>query len=325
LEDEWYQARSADLGKIDIPTLVGANWGGLQVHLRGTLLGFIGIASTEKWLRIQRGSYFLSFYHPSNIDTQRRFFDRYLKGEEAAWTGEPTVQVVLRSADDGIEDLLEGPTWPLPQTSEYRLHLDASTMALAAEQPGDRSQVTYAAATGQAVFTTAPLDEALDFAGPISLTLRVSSTTMDADIFAVLRAYKPDGNEVMFHAASGPGSPVSLGWLRASHRKTDPQRSGFLQPFHTHRVHEPLTPGHDYDLVVEIWPASLHLPAGSRLELSLLGRDFSRAVDGPGFTGHEHPEDRPPQIFRGEQTLKTGPGETAYLSLPRINRATETP
>jgi len=50
LEDAWYKARSADLTKIEVPTLVGANWGGLQVHLRGTLLGFSGIASKQKWL-----------------------------------------------------------------------------------------------------------------------------------------------------------------------------------------------------------------------------------------------------------------------------------
>ncbi len=319
LEDDWYKARSAELGKIDIPTLVGANWGGLQVHLRGTLLGFAGIASTEKWLRIQRGSYFLSFYHPDNIETQRRFFDRFLKGEEEAWADEPTVDVVLRSAEDGVKEHLTGTEWPLPQIEEHRLHLNAAAMSLGAA-PTEAAHTTYAAATGRAVFTTAPLEDPLEFAGPISLTLRVSSSTTDADLFAVLRAYKPDSEEITFYAASGPGSPVSLGWLRASHRRVDPRRSGFLQPFHTHDVYEPLEPGEAYDLQVEIWPASLHLPPGSVLELTLLGRDFTRTEEGPGFTGHDHPEDRPRTVFHGQQTLSTGPGVSAYLSLPRLVR-----
>jgi uncharacterized protein len=320
LEDAWYQARSADLGKIDTPVLVGANWGGLQVHLRGTLLGFTGVASNQKWLRVQRGSYFLSFYHPDNVETQRRFFDRFLKGDEDAWLDEPAVQVVLRSSDDGVEEEVVATDWPLPQTEELRLHLDSSAMTLGTEPPRGTARATYAAASGAAVFATAPLEEPLEFAGPVSLSLRVASSTTDADLFAVLRAYRPDGTEVVFKAASGPDSPVSLGWLRASHRRVDPRRSGFLRPFHTHDVVEPLTPGEEYDLEVEIWPASLHLPRGSRLELTVQGRDFARSEDGPGFTGHDDPTDRPREIFHGEQTLVSGPGVAAYLSLPRLVR-----
>lgn len=320
LEDAWYAQRSADLGQIEIPTLVGANWGGLQVHLRGTLLGWAGIASSQKWLRIQRGSYFLSFYHPDNVETQRQFFDRFLKSDHSAWIDEPTVSVVVRSAMDGVERTVDADQWPLPQTDEYRLHLDAATQSLSPQPPSTSGQVTYSARSGSATFTTGPLAESLEFAGPISLSLRLSSSTTDADVFAAIRAYAPDGAEIMFHAASGPGSPVSLGWLRASHRRVDPHRSGFLRPFHTHDVHEPLTPGTDYDLQVEIWPASLHLPRGSRLELTLLGRDFTRSESGAGFTGHDDPLDRPRDVFHGEQTLTTGPTVTAHLSLPRFVR-----
>lgn len=319
LEDDWYRARSADLTKIEIPALVGANWGGLQVHLRGTLLGFTGIASERKWLRIQRGSYFLSFYHPDNIATQRRFFDRFLKGDESAWSDdEPRVQYVVRAVDDTVARTVETSDWPAPEATELRLHLDAATMTLGTAEPTAAARAGYAALDGAAVFTTLPLTDELTFAGPLHLRLRLASSTTDADVFVALRAYAPDGTEATFLAASGPGSTVSLGWLRASHRKADPARSGFLRPFHSHDEEQPLVPGQEYDLDVEIWPASLHLPVGSRLEVSVLGHDFARTAEGAGFTGHADPVDRPPAVFGGTQTLVTGPGVTSYLGLPRI-------
>jgi predicted acyl esterase len=324
LEDDWYRARSADLSKIEIPTLVGANWGGLQVHLRGTLLGFTGIASQEKWLRIQRGSYFLSFYHPDNVATQRAFFDRFLKGDAAAWTDEPRVRFVVRSLDDGEARTVDATDWPAPGTVEHRLHLDASSMTLGADEPAAQAHVRYSAVSGSAVFTTAPLPEEIEFAGPIRLRLRLASSTSDADVFVALRAYAADGTEATFLAASGPGTPVSLGWLRASHRKVDPLRSDALRPFHTHDEAQPLVPGAEYDLDVEIWPASLRLPRGARLELTVLGHDFVRTEAGAGFTGHADPNDRPLSVFGGEQTLVTGPEAASYLALPRIGIAPAT-
>ena len=48
LNDAWYAERSARLEHIDIPALVVANWGGLGLHLRGTILGYLGIASQRE-------------------------------------------------------------------------------------------------------------------------------------------------------------------------------------------------------------------------------------------------------------------------------------
>ncbi len=37
--DAWYRERISDLEKIELPTLAVANWGGLALHLRGTIAG----------------------------------------------------------------------------------------------------------------------------------------------------------------------------------------------------------------------------------------------------------------------------------------------
>ncbi|GAA0995925.1 CocE/NonD family hydrolase [Acrocarpospora macrocephala] len=320
LEDDWYKARSADLEQIEVPALVVANWGGLQVHLRGTLLGFEGISSTEKWLRVQRGSYFMTFYHPDNVDIQRRFFDRYLKDQTEAWTGEPVVKVDVRSMDDGVARSLTATAWPLPDCVEQRFHLDAGAGTLSTEPPSTRRQVSFEARKGAAVFSTGPLQQDLTFAGPILLRLRLASTTSEADVFASLQAFNADGSEASFEDSTLAPSPVSQGWLRASHRSVDPSRSGFLRPFHDHHRHQPLVPGDAYDLEVELWPGSLSLPRGAELRLTISGLDFQSSGEGLANMGHDHPCDRPEPEFAGTHTISTGPDVPAYLALPSLEQ-----
>ena len=88
------------------PALVVANWGGLGLHLRGTIQGFIGIASKDKWLKVQNGPYFATFFAPESVEFQRRFFDRFLKGMDNGWEKEPRVDLTVRSADDELPSVL---------------------------------------------------------------------------------------------------------------------------------------------------------------------------------------------------------------------------
>jgi predicted acyl esterase len=321
LEDSWYRARSADLAAIDVPALVVANWGGLQAHLRGTLLGFEGISSREKWLRVQRGSYFMSFYQPADVATQVRFFDRYLKLRSDSWSDEePRVRADVRSMDDGVARSVTAGRWPLPRCVERRFHLDATRGALVTEPPATGGRVGFAARGGRAVFSTGPLAEPLVFAGPVLLRLQLASSTSEADVFATLAAFSPDGTEATFEDSTMTPSPVTRGWLRASHRGVDPSRSGFLRPFHHHRVHEPLTPGETYDLEVEMWPASLSLPAGSELRLTITGADVLPDEPGLASMAHDHPRDRHGPAFSGVHTLSTCPAGASYLSLPCLEQ-----
>jgi predicted acyl esterase len=329
LEDDWYVARSADLSKIDIPALVVANWGGLQLHLRGTILGFEGIASTEKWLRVQRGSYFETFYRPESIEVQRRFFDRYLKGDDDAWSGEPVVQIDVRSTDDGVARTVTAADWPLAQAVEHRLYLDAASGTLSEEPPSGAGEITFDARGGAAVFSTGPLERGLTFAGSMSLRLRLASTTQEADVFATLQAFNADGSEASFEDSTLEPTVVSQGWLRASQRAVDPARSGFLRPFHTHDKREPLTPGERYDIDVEMWPGSLSLPPGAELRLTLGGEDFQRPREGGADPHahqmarpmlHDHPQDRPELVSGSKYTLETGPDVDSFLALPRLEQ-----
>ncbi len=321
LHCEWYEARSGRLDRVEVPALVVANWGGLGLHLRGTILGWRGIASRDKWLKVQSGSYFLTFLLPESVALQRRFFDRYLKREDNGWEREPRVEVSVRAVDDTVRRVVTGADWPLPGTKWTRLYLDAAAGSLAPSPPRAAAGAAYDAVGEGLSFTTAPLERELELAGPIVAKLWVSSSTDDMDIFATLRAFGPDGREATFFSATEPRAPVSQGWLRVSHRRIDPGRSREWQPWHTHDALEPLAPGEVAEVDVEIWPASVALPAGWRLALTLQGVDFQRPGEpgtprGSGWFLHDDPQDRPPARFHGRHTVHTGPARPAHLLLP---------
>lgn len=321
LNGPWYEERSARLERIQIPALVVANWGGLGLHLRGTILGYVGIASREKWLKVQAGSYFLTFLLPQNVALQRKFFDRYLKGIDNGWEREPKVEVAVRAADDTVKRIVSDTQWPLTGTKWTRFYLDASNLSLDATAPGKPASTSYAA-TGEGVtFSTAPLDRPIEFAGPIKAKLWLSSSTDDMDLFATLRAFDPGGKEITFFSAVEPKAPVSQGWLRISQRKLDAKRSTEFQPWHSHDEAQKLEPGEIVEVDLEIWPASLALPAGYRLALTLQGKDFERPGEtgvqkGSGWFLHDDPRDRPPSTFAGTHTVHSGRSRAAYLLVP---------
>src|SRR6267142_1163477 len=323
LNGPWYEERSARLDRIAIPALVVANWGGLGLHLRGTILGYLGIASREKWLKVQSGSYFFTFLLPQNVALQRKFFDRYLKDIENGWEREPKVEVAVRAADDTVKRVVRDTQWPLGGTKWTRFYLDAAKLALAPSAHAKAASASYAAIGEGVTFSTAPLDRGLELAGPIKAKLFVASSTEDMDLFATLRAFDPEGKEVTFFSAVEPRAPVSQGWLRVSQRKLDPKRSTEWQPWHAHDEARKLKPGEIVEVNLEIWPGSLALPPGYRLALTLQGKDFERSGEtgpqrGSGWFLHDDPRDRPPSSFGGTHTVHSGGGRDSYLLLPLI-------
>jgi predicted acyl esterase len=60
-------------------------------------------------------------------------------------------------------------------------------------------------------FKTAPLEAPLELTGPSALNLQLSSETTDADVFAVVRVFDPEGAEVVFQGALDPHTPVGQG------------------------------------------------------------------------------------------------------------------
>src|SRR5262245_34857481 len=103
-------------------------------------------------------------------------------------------------------------------------------------------------------------------------------------------------------------------------RRLDPALTTEYRPYHAHDLIEPLLPNEAYAVDVKIWPASIVLPPGYRVALSVSGRDYDygdtaqaaaklmvrlttkQPKRGPGAFMHDDPRHRPPEIFGGTMT-----------------------
>jgi predicted acyl esterase len=321
LADDWYDQRTAKLADIEVPLLSAGNWGGMGLHLRGNVQGFVGAGSRQKWLQMHGGTHWESFYLPQYVEMQKRFFDHFLKGEQNGWDEQPPVMLDVRHVDR-FEARYEN-EWPLARTRWTPLYLDAGQRSLSKQPVPAEATVSYEAPGPGVEFTSEAMAAETEFTGPLAAVLWVSSTTTDMDLFVTIRAYDPQGKEVLFRGATDPAVPIAQGWLRASHRRTDPERSRPGQPFHVHTVKEPLVPGEPYRVEVEIWPTCIVLPAGYRLSVRIDARDFEReGAPGPrkgsGPFLHTDPADRDPRVFTGRNTILAGGRYDSHLLLPLI-------
>ena len=330
--DEDYASRIPDLSRIKAPVLSAGNWGGVGLHPRGNFEGYLRAGSEHKWLEVHGDTHFSHFYSNYGLALQKRFFAHFLKGENNGWDQTPRVQLNIRHPGETFVWRGEN-EWPLARTQWTRYYLHADGMRLDPSEPKAETLLTYHTRSEGLAFTTGPLTQAMEVTGPIAARLRLSSDTTDADVFLAVRVFDPQGVEVSFIGSNDPRTPVALGWLRASHRKTDPERSLPYRPWHTHDEKQPLTPGQAVDLDLEVWPTSIVIPQGYTLVFNVRGKDYryddvgvvlpfdTRPMYGVGPFSHENPVDRPPEVFHTHNHLHCGPGHQPYVLLPIIPSA----
>ena len=137
-------------------------------------------------------------------------------------------------------------------------------------------------------------------------------------------------NEIVFQGAVDPNTPIAQGWLRASHRKLDPEQSKPWRPFHTHDESWPLKMDEIVEMDIEIWPTSIVIPENHYLGLSIQGKDyeyplaenqtlsnFKNQLTGCGPFLHDDPIDRD-ATFNGKTTIHFNPDHAPYLMVPVI-------
>ncbi len=329
LDDDYHRARSPIWSKIKVPFLSAANWGGQGLHPRGNFEGFMRSASRQKWLEVHGIEHWTHFYTDYGRTLQLRFFDYFLHGKKNGWDRQPRVHLQVRHIDRFVQRPER--EWPLKRTKWAKLYLDPRSGALSDKAISNKAVISFKAMGDGMTFLTPPLSRDTEITGPSALKLFVSSSTVDADIFAVLRVFSPEMKEVVFQGAIDPHTPIGQGWLRASHRQLDKKLSTPWRPYHTHRTREPLKPGEIVELDVEIWPTSIVVPAGYRVAVSIRGKDyvypgpsggrlsnFKNELTGCGPFLHDDPRDRPPEVFAGITSLHFGPRSRPYLLLPVI-------
>jgi uncharacterized protein len=236
------------------------------------------------------------------FDEHLRFFDRYLKGVENGIDTEPPIQYYTYNAPAGQEWAFSD-TWPVKGTTTKRLFLAAPTGELGLSdtvpEPGAAEFVTdYSVITGSPTtpywptsqhghgvsFTTAPFTEDVRITGHPEVSLQISTTATDGDVFAYLEEISPDG-EVAIRAH---------GRLRASHRRLGTPPYGYLGlPWHRsfREDYLPMEPGVPAELCFDLLPTSTIVQRGARLRLVVTAADprqrrFMRTDPPPVVTLH---------------------------------------
>jgi hypothetical protein len=306
LADDYWAEKQPDLERIEVPALVCASWSDQGLHTRGSFEAFSRIGSAQKWLYTHGRKKWETYYSEDALDRQRRFLDHFLKGAANGWPGTPRVRVEIRKAyylhDDRFAD-----RWPVPATRHVPLYLDAAASALSLAPVGAEASVRYAASSGLAKFSYS-FAGLVEITGETKLRLWVSTTEGDdLDLFVVLRKFDANGREVRLCGYNGwKKDAVAKGWLRVSHRALDPARSRPSRPYHTHDRLEKLKPSEIVPVEIEILPSGTWFEKGSRLELSVLGRD---AGEYPAFRHSS-------TVNRGAHILHCGGQYDSYLLVP---------
>lgn len=130
----------------------------------------------------------------------------------------------------------------------------------------------------------------------MSLTDHVGAAPADIDVFLALRKINVEGKEVLFSASSGSPTPVTFGWVRASHRtltsRPYPEFKDGELPFptlsHLRGDAKDVENGQIYDLECELWPTELVIEKGERLVFEVSPKD----PEGTGFFACNDPTDR---------------------------------
>jgi putative CocE/NonD family hydrolase len=294
---------------------------------------------------------------------QLRWFDHWLKDIDTGLMEEPPVKLEIRTG--GSPERYPFRTeneWPLARTQWTRYYLKverepssdphASEGTLTTTAPATAAKLAYSAsgvtkagvASGSSLstthgnvgrsgvsFETPAMTEDMELTGPLAMKLWVSSTSEDMDIFVTLRNIGPENEDVCEVGQHGQPVPcLTKGWLRASHRKLDPELSKPWRPYHPHEVKEPLVPGKVVELDIEILPTSIVVPAGHRVALTIRGKDYvypgpagvlsnmKYPMTGCGPFTHTDSTDRPAKVFDGVNTLHVSARNAPYVLLPII-------
>ena len=318
LFDEYWASKACDFSRITVPAYIVASWTDQGMHTRGTLEGFKHIASTQKWLEVHGRKKWAYYYEPASVERQRRFFDRFLKGDAAAMSGWPRVNLEVRERYyQGTMQVEQ--EWPLTRTRYTKVYLNAGNGTLEPDPAREECSCSYTTAAGgdptpgRVAFDNV-FRERTKLIGHMKLRIWAATDAGDdMDIFVAIQKLDKQGNVIPFAFwAHFDDGPVALGWLRASHRELDREKSTEFQPVLRHRCELKLKPGEINAMEIEIWPSGTLFEAGETLRLVIQGSDICAYPKPIMCDRHED------SVNAGNPIIYTGGKYDSYLLLPVV-------
>jgi len=338
LDSEWWRMCSARWDQIKVPVYTVGNWGGWGLHLRGNTEAYLCAASKHKKLRIHTGDHFRPFHSNEGKVDQLRFFDYWLKGMQNGIMDEPPIKLEIRTGGSKKPYAFRFENeWPLARTQWTKMYFSIEKERspdeahaegrLVTEQVTSARQISYSGSnpnkagvgSGSSApgigrsgisFVTDPMVHDTEITGPLMANLWVSSTAEDMDVMVTLRNIDPDGKEVFELGQQGQPVVLTKGWLRASHRKLDPQKSLPYRPYHAHNERLWLEPDVPVECQIEIISTCIVLKKGHQLRVDIHAQDSA----GSGNFTHFHADYNEEAIH----TFYAGGAMNSYILLPII-------
>jgi predicted acyl esterase len=338
LDSEWWRMCSARWDQIKVPVYTVGNWGGWGLHLRGNTEAYLCAVSKHKKLRIHTGDHFHPFHSNEGKLDQLRFFDYWLKGMQNGIMDEPPIKLEIRTGGSKKPYTFRYENeWPLARTQWTKMYFSIEKERSPDESHSEGHLVPHEVTTARKIsysgsnpnkagvgsgssapgigrsgvsFVTDPMAQDTEITGPLMANLWVSSTAEDMDIMVTLRNIDPDGNEVFELGQQGQPVVLTKGWLRASHRKLDSQKSLPYRPYHAHNERLWLEPNVPVECQIEIISTCIVLKKGHQLRVDIHAQDSA----GSGNFTHFHAD----YNEEATHTFYAGGVMNSYILLPII-------
>jgi putative CocE/NonD family hydrolase len=263
----WERSPYRMFDRIKIPTFLVTRWTSWAVHLAGAFEAYEGIDAPKKLLIMETASR-LGPLRPwsDHHDLILRWYDHWLKGIDTGFMDEPPIRILVKGKDEYRDEH----EWPLKRTEWTRMYLgESGTLTL--RNPDQEGQASFVNepnlppgqhATGLA-FESAPFEADVEMTGPVALYLQGRLDQPDATWVVTVRDVAPDGTS----------RTITKGWLRASQRELDPEKTKDYRPYQKHLRRENLVVGKAYAYAIEIREMSNVFLRGHRIALDIKGQD----------------------------------------------------
>lgn len=277
LDGPYYWERSAHtkFDKIRVPTYLGSEVHAYPVamHLPGAFSGWAGIDAPKK-LAIRPAAPEVPFheFHDEIV----RWYDHWLKGIDTGMIDESPIKIWVREA----EAWKYSNDWPLPETiwtdfylsADHRLRKENPAFPEAKPDRFTHKPVLPLTRLASPIdpmpeflsYTSDAFEEDTEVIGPMALYLYASMSGEDGDFIVKVKDVSPDGSEFV----------LSRGWLKASHRELDEEKSQLWQPYHPHTSAVPVIPGEINQYAIEIRPIANLFRKGHKIKLEIWGCDY---------------------------------------------------
>ena len=296
-KEEAARKSEAEFSRIAVPTYTGAGWYGYtyKAHLNGCQNWFRNINPPHKKLLLAGPAHLdrpFKAFHNEIL----RWYDHWLKGIDTGIVSDPAVRYWVM----GANQWRAATDWPPPEVEWVKFYLRGwerlSTEAFVPvsaddyEAPDAFAQMPPSQTNKiqKLRYLSEPLAQDVTIAGPSVLNLFAAIDQDDTNWIAILKDVGPD--EFVPTAREGERGltpdlderELTRGWLKASHRALDPQRSLPGRPWHplTRAAHKPVVPGEINEYAIEILATANQFKKGHRICVEITSLDLATGVGG---------------------------------------------